>query len=223
MTALKPVAGVCKLLCFQRVGADAGISSHLYYQTFAPPTQAQAQSAADAAHASYVTHLVPLLNFNHSLDSVTFTDLSTDTGPVGTNSTAVQGTRAQGEVPANAVALMNIHVVRRYRGGKPRVYWPFGSETDIATPQTWSAAFVDACYNGMYAFNNEVISNLRTWAPSATICSVSYFEGGEWKPDHLGNYHRVPTPRPVPLVDTVTGVLTFNQTIGSQRSRLRPN
>jgi len=223
MVALKPVPGVVKFRFYHHVGSDTDISSHLYYRTGQAPTQAQAQSAADAAHTAYVTNCIGLLHNLSSLVSVTCTDLSDPAGPVGSNVTGAAGTRAQGEVPANAVALLNIHVARRYRGGKPRVYWPWGAAPDIQTPQTWSTTFVTACNTALAALDQAIHDNLVTWAPSAGICSVSYFTGRQWIPDHLGNYHRIPTPRDTPLIETVQGALAINTIIGSQRGRLRPN
>ena len=223
MAALKPVPGVIKFRWFQHVGSDVDISSHHYYFTQSPPTQAQLQAAVDVCHSTYVTNFCPLLNNLSSLVSVTGIDLSSATGPVADNNTGAPGTRAGGPPPANAVALLNIKVQRRYRGGKPRVYWPFGSVADVATPQTWSTAFVTALNNAWFAVNSDIQTNLRGWAPNAVVTSVSYYEDGVWKPDHLGNYHRVPTPRDVPLVESVIGVPQFSTTIGSQRRRLRPN
>jgi len=223
MPALKPVHGVLKIKFFQRVGSDTDISSHLYFQTFTPANLDQIIAVTDVAHASYVTHCIPLLNFNSSLEQVEGVELSSPDGPLAINPVPVQGIRAQGELPANACALFNIPVARRYRGGKPRVYWPFGSEPDIATPQTWSTTFITAANTGVNALISEVTANLGTWAPGSALCSVSYFSGSQWKPDHLGNYHQIPTPRDVPLVDVVKGAPGFNTVIGSQRTRLRPN
>src|SRR6516162_9032191 len=141
MGALKPVAGVLKYRWVQHVGADTDISSHLFYFVGSTASQANVDSAATAAHNAYVASFVPLLHNLSSLVEVTVTDLSSASGFIGTNSTGAAGTRAQGEVPASACALLNIPVARRYRGGKPRVYWPFGSAPDISTPQTWSTAF----------------------------------------------------------------------------------
>lgn len=222
MPAMAPVPGVLKYRFFHVIGADTNATAHLFLRTVTPPTQAQAQSAADAASSAWATNFAPLMAIQWSLREVTVTDLSSATGPVGINTTTHAGSRATPANPAGLCAILNIPVPRRYRGGKPRVYWPFGVSTDLATPQTWSTAFLTSANNAWVAFATAVIANLTTWAPSAGLVSVSYYSGHQWLPDQNGNYHRVPTPRATPLVDVVTANATFNTVLGSQRRRVRP-
>ena len=221
--ALKPVAGVLKMRFLHDIGTDNDAGTHLFFQTVQAPTQAQLDSLTAAAHAAYLADCAGMLNNLSSLTQIEAWDLSDPAGPFSINAVAIPGTRAGQAPPANAVALMNIPVVRRYRGGKPRAYWPWGSTADIANPQQWSATFVQEALTAYAALQTAILNNLRTWASSANLCSVSYFEDGEWKPDHLGNYHRIPTPRATPYVDQIKGGPSISITFGSARRRLRPN
>jgi hypothetical protein len=216
------VPGVIKYLFFHHVGSDTNVSSHLYMQTGVAPTPAQAQAAADAAHNAYVTSCLSLLEASYTLTQVKVTDLSSASGPIGVNTTSAAGTRTGLSNAASVCVLMNIPVARRYRGGKPRVYWPWGVNADLVTPQTWSTAFLTACATAWNAFGNALVSSLSSWAPTAGICTVSYIAGHDWKSDQNGNYHRVPIYRSPPLVDRLAANALFPPTPGSQRARLRP-
>ena len=223
MAALKPVAGVIKFRFIHHIGSDVDVGTHLYLHTTQVPTQAQMASVVDAAHTAYGTSCAALLHNLGSLEEVNCMDLSDPAGAFAANATPIAGTRAGSPPPANATALMTFPVARRYRGGKPRLYWPFGAQADIATPQTWTTAFTGACHTGVNGLYSAIVNNVNSWAPGAVMCNVSYYEGGEWKQDHLGNYHRIPTPRATPKVDDASGDFAFQVTFGSQRRRLHPN
>jgi len=223
MPALAPVPGVLKYRFMHHVGTDTNVGSHLYFRTVTSPTQAQIQSAADAAHNAWVTNFAPLCSTSNGLNQVIVMDLSSPSSPLGVNTTAAAGTLGGLPNPASTCCLLNIPVPRRYRGGKPRVYWPLGSGAELASPQAWVGTFVTSLNSAWVALGTAITSNLTTWAPSAGLVSVSYYLGGEWKPDQNGNYHRVPTPRATPLVDVVVGTAAFSATPSTQRRRLRPS
>jgi hypothetical protein len=223
MAALQPVPGCTRMRFEHAIGTDVDVGTHIFLNTVQVPTQAHLDSVVNAAHASYAASCAGLLHNQARLTLVSATDLSDPAGPFSENAVEVAGTRAGAPHPANACALMTIPIERRYRGGKPRAYWPWGSQADVATPQTWSTAFLDACLVGWNDLITAILTDLRAWASASQMCSISYFSGRSWVPDHLGNYHRIPTPRPVPKVDFLKSDPFFAPVIGSQRGRLRPN
>lgn len=204
-----------------KIASNTGVTCHFFIQTYTPPTPAQAQAAADSAHSAWSTNFASMLQVLDSLETVKVTDLSSSTGPVGINATLVAGARAGGTNPASTCVLQNLTVARRYRGGKPRIYWPYGVNTDLSTAQAWTAGFITQMGTAWNGFISAVIGGLQSWATQARFVTVSYYEGGEWKPDQNGNYHRVPTPRATPLVDAVVGG-PFNVVPSTQRRRNRP-
>lgn len=219
MPALAPVSGVIRFRFLHTIGAEVNTGYHMYFNTGAPPTQAQLDSAVSAAATAWDANMRALSHTSVTLTSIVGLDLSAATAPISTTNPQHAGTRTGTQLPASSCVIQNFHIARRYRGGKPRVYVPAGSNTDLATPQTWTGAFLTAFASGFGAFGGAIATNLRTWAPNTALCSVSYYAGGVWKPDHNGNYHRVPTPRPVPVVDNVLTQDT-RAIVGSQRRRL---
>jgi hypothetical protein len=205
------------------IGSDTNVSWHLFMQTGAPPTQAQADSAANAAHTAWVTNLAPLTSTNFSLTQVTVTDLSDPSGPVGINSTAAPGTRAgSAGLSAPVSMLVNMKIQRRYRGGKPRIYVPAGLSADMATPQTWGATFLTQFHDGWLAFSSAIGSSLSWASGGAQTVNVAYFKGHKWVGDDETGHKKVPLPYPGgPHVDPILA-WAFNPLIGTQRRRVRP-
>jgi hypothetical protein len=116
--------------------------------------------------------------------------------------------------------LVNYPIKRRYRGGKPRSYYPWGTITDLAGPDKWTAAF-----------QTEAKEHLTAWVlGSVSIASegfhfgnpqvVSYYSGGEWKPTSSGGYVWKPHLRAEPLVEQPTDYL-INPIPGTQRTRYK--
>jgi hypothetical protein len=120
---------------------------------------------------------------------------------------------------ANDCVLRDLLIARRYRGGKPRQYWPFGVITDLQTAQVWLNAFVTACTTG---FTNHTAGMTGlTWPGGQlqTEVNVSYYQGFKVVTSPTtGRARNVPTPRSTPLIDAATGS-RINQRIATQRRR----
>jgi hypothetical protein len=103
--------------------------------------------------------------------------------------------------------IFNMHISRRYRGGKPRVYFPLGSATDMADPQHWTAAFLTSAGNAFNAVNNALQAFTSPTINTPALANVSYYSGGSL--------------RSAPVVDLVS-TTSANSIPGSQRRRIRP-
>lgn len=219
--ALLPVPGVIKVRLGFTVGLDTTTGSHLHVGYGASvPSQAQLQTFAQGVWNAYTTRCLASIHTSVALTSVTATDLSTTTSPVAILTGNVPGTRAGTAMPANACVLINQKVTRRYRGGHPRVYLPWGVTGDIVNAQTWTGAFVTSANTAWGLFTQDVIALPAAWGGTGALMNVSYYLKGEWKPDHNGNYHRVPTPRNPPLAEPLVSS-AMSATFGSQRRRVR--
>jgi hypothetical protein len=205
------------------VGGDQTTSVHGYWK-YGPnvPTGANANLVASTAMTSYGTHFHPLMSATAALKHTEVTDLSDPSGAIGTAIAASGGARPGDELPASASVLINFPIARRYRGGKPRVYVPAGVATDVVDPQHWDTAFAQSCQTAWQTLSTDVIGAINSWGSGGGQVNVSYYAGRTWVVDHLGNYHRVPTPRDVPRVDDIVSVQA-STVIGSQRRRLHPN
>src|SRR6202035_2060315 len=63
--------------------------------------------------------------------------------------------RSGAELPINDVALLNFTISRRYRGGKPRTYNPWGAQPDLTSSQRWGSSFITECESKWAAFVAE--------------------------------------------------------------------
>lgn len=220
--ALAPVPGVIKTRLIHTTGSNTNTGWHLYWHTTTPPTQAQVTNHASVVATNWGSYLAPHHETTTALTEVTATDLSSSTGPVGIWSGNKPGTETGGMLPANVCLLGNFAISRRYRGGKPRVYIPAMTTTDLQDEKHWIIASLSSFQVSWNGFMAAIKSDLQSWAPSAAHCNVSYWSGGSWVTNPSGRPIWRPTPRPGgPLIDAVTAV-TFNPIIGSQRRRLRP-
>jgi hypothetical protein len=106
---------------------------------------------------------------------------------------------------AETAVLVNFTIARRYRGGKPRVYWPAGVSAQLNNPVSWQSTFVSAFRTAFNAFLNGVTSGITPPPAVDYLCSVSYHTGGAL--------------RPTPVVDKVLD-WEVNAIPGSQRRRM---
>lgn len=221
MPALPVVPGALRLRFHLTVGTDVTTGFHMFWSySPQPPTGAQLNSLAAAARTSWQNNMVGVCPAAIILTQVDAIDLGSVTAPIGTASGPVTGTRTGNPLPASACMLVNMHIARRYRGGKPRYYIPCGVATDLATQQTWVAGFVTLFQTSFATFSGDIAANLHTWAPTGQNISVSYYSGHQWKQDQNDNWHRVSTPRTTPVID-VASSFSYNPIVGSQRRRIR--
>lgn len=193
---------------------------HFTY-TGGPPSAADCLSIGNAVSAAVGSHLVSLLSSSYELFEVEVTDLSSSTGAQNTSTTAQVGTRAGAPGPASLCALMDHHILRRYRGGKPRTYLPFGVDGDITNERTWATAFATAMATGWSGFIAACLAITGGTTAIANFVQVSYFQSFTAVTDPItGRTKDKPKLRVGgPVVDVITSS-TLRPELGSQRRRL---
>jgi hypothetical protein len=220
MPALPDVPGVLRVDMDYAVGSDATAMSRFYMAYHGtPPTAAFLASQATLFRASLTGSIGAIMHPDTSWTKTTITDLSSPTGAVGTDSTAVVGTRSGGPLPAAAAVLANFAIGRRYRGGKPRMYQPWGTDTDLLTRQEWLTASVTAFELSVESILIALEGDAGGGTNIDTSCSVSYYG----PPNRIitgstGRVRTVSTVRTVPLVDPVQAS-SVNVHVASQRRR----
>lgn len=222
MPALPDVDKVVKIDCVHSYGSDTDVLSRFFLRYGGTaPTVDQLNTFCAAIGASWSANLASLANEAQvSLQLVQATDLTSPTASQGENAAAFPGSRAGVDLPADTSAVIGYEIARRYRGGHPRGYWPFGSQPDLQTPQTWTDAFQTAVDEGILGFMNENVTS--GWTASGIIdhVNVSYYSGFTVVTSPTTHRARnVPTPRVTPLVDVVGGYEARIR-VGSQRRRL---
>lgn len=114
-----------------------------------------------------------------SVTLVAFTDLSSDTGATYENTTVSAGTNSGGTIPGSASFLVSHQILRRYRGGHPRHYMPFGQASDIEANNQWASSFFT---NSLTDVQN-MITMLNSYSGGSITAlnmgNLSYISGGE--------------------------------------------
>jgi hypothetical protein len=223
MPALPVVPFVIRVTLKHTAGLDIDVVNRIYLQyTGTAPTNAMLNTFATSVSTQWNASLGGLANPVVKLTEVDVVDLSSATGAVGLDSTVHTGTRT-GQINAGGVAaLINFHIARRYRGGKPRIYTPYLNAADLTDEQDWNTTQAASLLTGWNAFVTAL--KALTWA-GATITNqvnVSYYTGFASVQNPVTHrWKNISTPRVTPLIDVVVSS-SVNPKPASQRRRNRP-
>lgn len=221
MPALPSVPNVIKTEFVHNLVADTSVTNKLYWRySGGPPSAGDLDSLCTTLRTAYAAHLDGLLNTAFSLSEIIATDLNLPTGAVGTETSATDGGRSGVTLPISACLVINYQISRRYRGGKPRNYWPFGVAGDVANEQQWASAFLSSVNSNFGALLSAPIGETYGTTTIENQVNVSYYEGFTNYTGSGGRAKVRANQRSSPQVDNVTG-WTPNAIVGSQRRRLR--
>lgn len=222
MPALPVVPGVCRIDVGWQVGTDLTAADRLFFSyTGGSPSSADCLAAATDIHGYAVTHLVPLLSEVMYLNDVRVTDMASVSGGDATYTDPVAGTRSVPGLSAQVCALVAYTIGRRYRGGKPRSYFPFGVSTDLGGEQIWSDAFVTAVNTGLGDWLGQIIDHAWGAPLIDAHVNVSYYSGFTSAQNPVTKrWRNIPTPRAVPVVDGILG-FACDKLLGTQRRRIQ--
>jgi hypothetical protein len=212
---------VLRTRTFWKLGSDLNAQSRMHFAyTGTAPSDASCVTLATSAYASAVTNLVPLLGTESSLAGVEFTDLTSTSAGTGEHLHDTTGTRSGSDTPAGAAVLMNIQISRRYRGGKPRVYWPLGTASDIDTPTNWLSGSVSAFLAGVAQYIDDIIALTNAGTTLGPLVNISnYASFNTVGPDLEGRFKYPPKLRAVAISPDVFAGISINPRIASQRRR----
>lgn len=219
--ALPPVPGVIRVQWRWTSGSDLDVVSRIYLAyTGTAPTDADMVTFAGTTNNHMASRFDTYWTPDVTLTECTCVDLSSPTAGIGVQTSSYGGTLSGAELPAQSCCLVNFAIQRRYRGGKPRAYFPFGSATTLNGKQQWTSTF-QTNVTSQYA---ALITDIQGSPPgSATISgqvNVSYYEGFTVFTTPSGRAKNISTLRPGgPHVDVVTGA-TANIKVASQRRRI---
>lgn len=219
MPALPPVPNVVEILMQYTEGEDVNtINRWFIAYGGAAPTAAQLVAFATNVGSVWATDLSPQTNASTALTEVVCTDLTSATGAVGVFTTSIPGTKAGVPLSAAAACVVSQTILRRYRGGHPRVYLPGRTQSDLLDSQKWQTAFLAAMLSAWTNFVAGIVTD--PWAGGAPLrqVNVSRYFGFTNYTTPSGREKSRPTPRPVPLIDTVVAY-RVNPKVGSQRRR----
>lgn len=221
MPALPDVPNVLKVVLEYQLGADLTAINRVYWEySGTPPTDGVCVTIATDVSNAWNTDVASLVTSENSLESVTVTDLSSATSGEGSYIATRQGTRGGAQLPANVALLENLLIGRRYRGGKPRTYWPLGVAADVLNSQQWTTAFLSGVAGNLASFATAVSAiSVSGCLLSPGQVNISYYEGFTSVLNPVtGRTRDVPKVRSSALIDSIAS-RSVNPYIASQRRR----
>lgn len=192
-----------------------------YSYTGTAPVNSTCSAIANDVNAAFSAHLASLMSTDFSLIAVTVEDLSSSSGGVAVVPFSTAGTRAGAPALVDACATVNFEIARRYRGGRPKIFLPFGVQSDVIDNQTqWATSFVDAVDTQWGAFDAAMLAIVESGTSLSENVNVSYYEGFTAVTNPItGRTRDVPKVRTGgPLIDTIVNH-TCATYVGSQRRR----
>jgi len=196
---------------------DWGTRFYLSYAGSAP-TGANCTTLANDILAAWTADLESYLSENATINEIDVLDIATNTGLSGQFVGSQVGTRVGTSLAAQIAVNVEYGIARRYRGGKPRGYWPFGVDEDMQSVATWHPAFITALNASMLAFFTAVEALSVGAMGALKHVNLSYYSGFTNHANTSGRERAVPTYRATALHDNVTGYFTKAE-LSSQRRR----
>lgn len=221
MPALPAVPNVMKFTHIFDVGTDTAATTRWFLSyTGAPPTDANCTAFAVAAMTAAAAGFPALLDTDSSLQGIEVMDLSSDMGGTGSSMAGHSGTRTGEYLSGGTAVLVHQPIARRYRGGKPRTYWPFLTASDVVTRQAWSSAATVAVAGALETYLAALEGLVEGSTTIVGLVNVSYYQGCSSypSPTNPDRYKVRSTPRAVPVVNVVTS-LSVGPAPASQRRR----
>lgn len=220
MAPLPDASAVIRLTLGWSYSADSNVMSRIYFQYGgSAPDNAELNAMCSDVSGYYSTYLAGSATTDVTLDSVEMRDLSSDTSAVGAFTSDVPGTLSGEALAAGTATLLNFQVNRHYRGGKPRIYLPFGGAASLGSATSWGSTFITNLTAAWNSFMEHVLAD--GWSGSGVLeqVNVSYYYGYTLGSPQPGGYRKkVATPRSTPVIDNITGFVV-NGKPASQRRR----
>jgi hypothetical protein len=215
------VSEVLKAQLLWSDSADNDVRTSLFfrYSGGAPDSTDATLLAADiyGAAAAMDTQWTPTTQ----LTGVLVTDLSSPAGGQGLHAQSTAGSRSGTDLAGGTAVVVGYLITRRYRGGKPRSYFPFFDSSDLTTRQQWAAGNLTALDSELATFFSAVIGLTEGPTTITNHVNVSYYDGFTVVTNPVtGRARNVPKLRTTPVVDVITSFGTRSAP-GSQRRRNR--
>lgn len=149
------------------------------------------------------------MSTNSAVKSYKVTDISSETGSVATGTDSTAGVRTGEIPPGSACVVATKEILRRYRGGHPRFYLPWGTAGtyESGSAKFWDPGFITDCQSKLDAMMSAICPGFigESETQVTNIVNVSYLTGG--------------ARRETPQIDVVESYVV-RQRVCSQRRRL---
>jgi len=203
------------------IGADASVSvtQHFVYSGTAP-TDTVCTTLSDDILGFALSALPSVLSTENTIDYVSVQDLTTSTAGYGETVQVTAGTETGAPLPAATCVLASAHIARRYRGGKPRNYWPLGTATDLLNPSAWDTGSVTNFDTQIAAYINAIVGHSAAGTTIGAWVSISYYEGFTAVTNPItGRTRDIPTVRSVAIAPDTVLSMAISPRPATQRRR----
>jgi hypothetical protein len=218
MPALPSVAKVVRVDHHYTQGDTANLQIRVFLQYAGTLNTADATTWLTAIVGGMSTFMAAVSN-TLSLTLSELTDLSSPTAPQVQNSTGATGSETTAENPAGTAMVLKYHILRRYRGGKPRVYIPGTLQSWLSTANVWGSSSLGVIVGDWGTYLNTATTTPGSTAIGAiTHVNVSYYQGFVNHTYPSGRVKPIPQLRGTPIVDQIVNV-SGNPQVASQRRR----
>jgi hypothetical protein len=198
-------------------GLKGGSRFFLSYSGSAP-SGANCATLATDVHDAWLAHVAGAISLQWHLTEVDVLDIATRSGLSGQWVGDEAALRSGTALPMNCATNVEFGIARRYRGGKPRMFWPPPVTSDQADGATYNGSFITTMNSAMTAFFGALEALSVGSMGTLTHVNLSYYEGFTNITNSSGRERAVPTYRATALHDNVTGYSTKAR-IGSQKRR----
>lgn len=200
--------------------ADINVSTRSFWAySGGPPTSSDCIALAADLYTLVAAHNA-LWDTETFLSGVKVTDLSSSSGGVGEHAASTVGTISFA-FSAATCALINFVITRRYRGGKPRWYLPWGGGGSLTTKQEWTPTFISDVEAAVAAIRTGFIGSTSGSTAISNQSNVSYYSGFTAVENPITHrWRNVPNLRTTPVVSVIES-FSMNGLVSSQRRRNR--
>lgn len=221
MPPLPSVPNVLRADLLWSDGSDTDVRTRQFFRySGGPPTATDAVALAADIY-SPASAMAALWSANTDLTGVEVTDLSNPAGGQGVHAQTTAGTRVGSDLAGGTALVVGYVIQRRYRGGKPRSYFPWFTAADLTSRQTWNATDLGIVDSDLATYFAAVIGLSSGTTTITDHVNVSYYEGFTVVTNPTtGRARNVPKLRSVPVVDVIQSFAARAQP-GSQRRRNR--
>lgn len=222
MPALPPVPGVVRTIFKWTDEADNNVLTRMYWShTASSLTSAQLHTWLVSLVTAWEADMQPLYANTITINTVTAEDLSSSSGASGESTWSITGTRAGTQNPIQVCVAIQYVISRRYRGGKPKGFWPLGVENDVSGGRLWTTGAQSAFLTGLDNFAASVLGSTIGSGSISQQVNVSYYQGFISAQNPVTHrWRNIPTLRGTPVVDTIVARVV-QPALGSQRRRVR--
>lgn len=199
---------------------DSFLAGSRFYLSYAgsAPTAANCAAIAAGIASSWLGDVATIVDEAFTLSEVDVLDIATYTGLSGQANVSDAGTRSGTSLPAQVALNVEFDIARRYRGGKPRIFFPPGVAADLQTPGTWNSTYLGDVATAMSGFWPAIEAISVGAVGALNHVNLSYYQGFTNITNSSGRTRAAPKYRATALVDNVEGYAA-KSVLGSQKRR----